>query len=400
MTKLTLAGLALLASSAFADYYISQFTDGDSIVYNNEKGEANYPFAFVYSGVELGNPENPYDKEGGYTAVNEDVGKIYNAALVDSADFGAGALGVKNGKGEKGETMADCVNGFSYWYKGAAHTFKIEYTGASGKCATTTDGSNSFKATKTAKTSWTQAVFEISDLKTSAWDGSDCIDVTKLDLAAVNQVAWEVQDPISGKAGTKVNLAIDNFVCLDGGNKLEDDTEPDSKISATTGWPSSSSGSSGGDAPDKFWCLVTSSKTCLELTLEQCDTRGEPYESKATCNAAKPSSSSSGGGTTPAPSSSSVTGTKKVYCASQQCKLVWDTECEPENSYGGTGTCKTAVSPLLNTPAFSANEPPYKIFDLQGNAVRSGFGVANLSGLAGGVYLVRTGSESRTVVVK
>jgi hypothetical protein len=401
MTKLTLAGLALLASAAFADYYISQFTEGTITVYGD------YPFVFAYNGVKLGNPPNEYYEEG-YTAVNEDVGKIYNATLVLDTLYGAGALGIKNGEGTKGETMADCAAGFSYWYKGDAHTFKIEYTGASGACKTTEDGSNSFKATKNYTATWKQAVFEIGDLETSAWKGSDCETVADLELAAVTQVAWELQAPLSGKKGDKVNLAIDNFVCLDGGDKVEDDTEPDSKISATTGWEdvtpasSSSGGSSGGDT--EYWCLIDDACLSYETVKECRDDGGKVQESRAACNAAKPgANSSSSGGTTPAPSSSSVsTSGKKTYCSSQQCKLVAEETCEEENRYGSTRACNDAPdpTPLLTAPEFSVNEAPYKIFDLQGNAVRAGFGVANLSGLAGGVYLVRTGSESRTVVVK
>jgi uncharacterized repeat protein (TIGR02543 family) len=55
-------------------------------------------------------------------------------------------------------------------------------------------------------------------------------------------------------------------------------------------------------------------------------------------------------------------------------------------------------SPVLNTPSF-ARSGPYAIFNLNGKPVRKGFGEANLSGLSKGVYILRTGSSSRTIVV-
>jgi hypothetical protein len=47
-----------------------------------------------------------------------------------------------------------------------------------------------------------------------------------------------------------------------------------------------------------------------------------------------------------------------------------------------------------------ANTTPYKLYNLQGIMVRQGYGNANLNGLTGGVYLLRTGSQTKTIVVR
>jgi uncharacterized protein (TIGR02145 family) len=56
-------------------------------------------------------------------------------------------------------------------------------------------------------------------------------------------------------------------------------------------------------------------------------------------------------------------------------------------------------TPILDTPHL-ANSAPYKIYNLQGTMVRKGYGNANLNSLTGGVYLLRTGSQTKTIVVR
>jgi hypothetical protein len=63
-----------------------------------------------------------------------------------------------------------------------------------------------------------------------------------------------------------------------------------------------------------------------------------------------------------------------------------------ETGQGGT-------TPILDTPAL-AGSAPYKLYNLQGTVVRQGYGNANLNGLPGGVYIVRTGSQTKTIVVR
>jgi hypothetical protein len=56
---------------------------------------------------------------------------------------------------------------------------------------------------------------------------------------------------------------------------------------------------------------------------------------------------------------------------------------------------------ILDGPEFGfTREATYQVFDMRGMVIRQGLGNANLKGLQPGVYGVRQGGSSKTVVVK
>ena len=333
-------------------YYISQF-DGEETIYGD------YPFAYTYNGVTIGNPRDT----DGYIVTDQGVGKLRNAVLVDANDYGAGAIGIKNGTGTR--KMADCSNGFSYWYKGVAHQFKIEINPAS--CATTaTDGSNSFYKDVAASTSsWTKQTITLP-LTTSAWTGSHCAAKT-FNLSDATQMAWELKTGVSGNAGASVSLMIDNVVCLQGsGSDVMNNTAPANTITITTGWSSSSS--SGG--------VVTPSSSSGGIV-------------------AQPSSSSSGGeAVTPSSSSGGIV-------------------AQPSSSSAGTTPIALSKIPFANGAQVISNgvflqvvsDATLEVFGLSGNSVRKlnfsgGIYSVQLADLPKGLYIVKVSFGSRREVLR
>lgn len=178
---------------------IDDFNDGNNLAYNKE-------YWYVYTDVnDKGASTVANPKVGAnYTAVFDDGTGNYAAALQSfilkqgtNPDDAYVAIGLNTVKNGSTYFLNQCVDGFSYRYKGAAHRFRVNISSV-------TDYNNHFKIMP-AKTPWTTVVVPFSDLaQDPAW-GKTVV----FNAALIKSFNWEVK-----KAPTSGSLWIDDFKCL------------------------------------------------------------------------------------------------------------------------------------------------------------------------------------------
>jgi len=221
MNKLAhgIAALVLLIGSVFAadSYYI--FSGNNKVAWGTE----NYVMGFTWGTVTLGNPENPYstanpkDKD----FVNEGVGKIVNASVPAGGGVYIGAK--TTGKATNGKVVTDCSGGFSYWYRGGAHKFTIEYPKSNCGGVAANQWNNKWQAASAdAATVWTKRTVTLAQL--TQIPGGDCNKA--VDLSIAEQLAWGTQVDADATAVTGYNLAIGNVACIGSGAALTGDVAP------------------------------------------------------------------------------------------------------------------------------------------------------------------------------
>jgi len=181
------------------------------------------------------NPTNPHYTDG-KLAVDEGVLKLKDVNLGTSPgtnDYYPGAfLQIKAGA-KDGKKIEDCTSGFSYWYKGDAHWFILEFD--PNVCGSaTSDGSNKWgkKITTAASINWKQATIALSDLPlANTWEGANCkaSNAKDVKLDKVTQIAWGFDDKQTG-----TNLMIGDIVCLGSGNY--ETKSPANSITTSTGY--------------------------------------------------------------------------------------------------------------------------------------------------------------------
>jgi hypothetical protein len=241
--------------------------------------------------------------------------------------------------GDKDELDLSACNGISYRYKGAAHRVRVEQNNI-------TDN-NVHGVQVDASDDWTPITVPKNEFEQEAW--GDMVEVA-LNWAYAAQISWQVQAvPGSG------TLAVDDIKCV--GAELNLPIPERSSSSESSELSSSSQESSS--------------------SVEYNSSSSEESSSSAVSSSSVASSSSQESSSSVAQSSSS--------------EYNEDSSSSSEEIYGPT--------PILNAPEL-AQENPYKVYNLQGNLVRGGYGAANLKGLQGGVYIVRTTRGSQTTVVR
>jgi len=181
------------------------------------------------------NPTNPHYTDG-KLAVDQGVLKLKGVNLGTSPgtnDYYPGAfLQIKAGA-KDGKSIEDCTSGFSYWYKGDAHWFILEFDPSVCGSATS-DGSNKWgkKITPAASINWKQVTLALSDLPlANTWDGANCnaSNAKDVKLNKVTQMSWGFDDKQTG-----TNLMIGDIVCL--GSGTYETRAPDNSITTSTGY--------------------------------------------------------------------------------------------------------------------------------------------------------------------
>jgi hypothetical protein len=208
-------------------------------------------FVYAYNGAEYTNPENPYYPSD--LAVDEGVLKLKGVSNLTTGSPGA-FLAIKAitdagtlSTGENGEKITDCTEGFSYWYKGNAHWFLLEFDPS--VCGSSeSDGSNKWgiKVTIASNNDWTYKVVSLNDFSiTNTWGSAECTSANNtVQLNKVEQMVWGFDDKQTG-----TNLMIGDIVCLTSSGDEYADTKPDNSITVNTGYfaPPASSSSGSGD---------------------------------------------------------------------------------------------------------------------------------------------------------
>jgi hypothetical protein len=180
------------------------------------------------------NPTNPHYTSASLS-VDQGVIKLRGVAgLAGEPDIYSGAfIGVKAGGTTK--NITDCTEGFSYWYKGDAHWFLLDFPGT--VCGGTADGDGSNKwgiKITPASTGWTQKTVTISQFTlTNTWTGSECTTAANgtVQLDKVQQMVWGFDDKTTG-----VNLMVADVVCLTSSGENYSTAAPSDAITVNTGY--------------------------------------------------------------------------------------------------------------------------------------------------------------------
>jgi len=192
-------------------------TSWNTDVYINAYGDATHQ-----------NPTNPFYTQG-KLAVDEGVLKLKGVTLPTTGYPGA-FLAVKS----DATKIIDCTGGFSYWYKGDAHWFLLNFDFS--VCDTgDSDGSNKWgKKITAAAATWTKMTVTPTDITlANTWTGSKCTSTNAAFAVAklnkVSDIVWGFDDKQTG-----TNLMIGDIVCL-GGSTAYVDKEPAAAVAITTG---------------------------------------------------------------------------------------------------------------------------------------------------------------------
>jgi len=225
MNKLAhgIAMLGLLVVSTFAadSYYI--FSGSNVVAW----GTNNYVFGYTYGTVTLDNPQNPFST-GTADYVNEGVGKIINATVPTSSGV---FIGVKANVGTATKSITDCAQGFSYWYKGSAHEFNLQYSESS--CTGTGEKwNNKWRASAPAVTEWTKKSVALTGF--AQVTGGPCnVSISQANLGIVEQLVWGTEGGTTGVSS--YNLMIGNVACLGTGTSISGDVAPTANFTWVAG---------------------------------------------------------------------------------------------------------------------------------------------------------------------
>jgi hypothetical protein len=212
------------SSSSYSSkgYYIFKF---DGINSQNKKTAYDtYAYGYKYNGATLSNESQVFE---------QGVLKLKNA-VIGNSDGGA-MLGMKDTVQANSKHIADCKNGFSYWYKSnASHKLFFEFDNS-----VCTAGDNKWDNKwvfdiNSSSSTWTKQVVNLSAIKFPSPTYGDCDKMSDktFKLDKVVQMSWGFDKSIpSFNPNTSYNLIIANIVCLDpNGTETINDTAPDSSI--------------------------------------------------------------------------------------------------------------------------------------------------------------------------
>ncbi|NLO23459.1 MAG: T9SS type A sorting domain-containing protein, partial [Fibrobacter sp.] len=134
------------------------------------------------------------DGTGNYAAAIESF--ILNKGASDNDPFVA--IGLDTKKNGSTYNLSECVDGFSYKYKGVAHSFKAQLS-------TVKDYNYHFVSVANS-TVWKTVSIQFSDFEQADWGKT-----VAFNPAAITAFHWEVKaSPLTG------NLWVDDFYCLGG----------------------------------------------------------------------------------------------------------------------------------------------------------------------------------------
>ncbi|MDR2581793.1 MAG: T9SS type A sorting domain-containing protein, partial [Fibromonadaceae bacterium] len=392
-----------------------------------------YAFGFCYPGSPCTNYQNFAGGPDGAIWVDEGVMKYRNAQIASTGDVGA-ALALKNNPSDAQPNMSNCANGFSYWYRGAAHSFQLEFDPTI--CSTLgADGSNKWGIAAIAPSaSWRKITVRQTDLSLfNTWSDSRCqasnAAHSDVDLGRVTQMAWEMNNKLS--TGTQ-SLMVTNVLCLtSGGERVS--TAPSSSITVNTGavvdgvYPSSSAGASsssssgGGGVPSSSSAISSSSGGSSSSTTGGSSSSSSGVPSSSSAAGSSSSSSDDGVSSSSATSgNSSSSGGDILYTCqlSDGCEQMTVAQCI---AAGGSVAihCNTSSISLISSitgltvapsarslQISSAKESRVQLFNMRGERIFSSNVPAGHSNLSlvnqkEGVYyaVVQSGSERQVVRV-
>ncbi len=225
-----------------SDYGYKVFAYGGKTATNAETAWGDYIMAYIFpkaaddKGPEpvISNPNDDY----GILVFDEGVAKLKGVTFDPNNGteplYQGAFLGIKNASASSTKKISDCTEGLSYWYKGDAHQFVVEFN--SSLCGTGgSDGSNKWgkKITTASTSSWRNETINLTTLPlANTWNGAKCTNttVTSVDLSQVIQISWGFDDKQSGS-----NLMIADVVCLTPSGDPVATTQPDASIAITTG---------------------------------------------------------------------------------------------------------------------------------------------------------------------
>jgi hypothetical protein len=400
MNKLAcgIATLGLLAGSVFASnsYYI--FSGSNLVAWGTE----NYVMGFTYGTVTLDNPENSYSP-GDKDFVNEGVGKIVNASVSATAS-GVFIGAKKTGNGAANDkSITDCIQGFSYWYKGGAHDVILQYP--ESECSGTAKWNNKWRVAVASQSNWTKKSIALSEL--TQVTGGDC-NKTSVNLSIAEQLAWGTE-----AQGTGYNLMIGNVACLVDGVK-DDDVAPTANFT----WVA------GDDVCNGYFCQWA---TCGVITTDK--NAATPItscaEAIANCKANSPSekvysnndctteiddnTSSSSGGTTSSSSGDTPSSSSTIDSSSSSDggSSSSDDDGTPIISYNSTPIAGLNVAYFARSLQIASGKAAtVYLFDMHGKQVfwqkvLSGTTTINLEKQRQGIYyaIARSGSQKQIVKI-
>ncbi|GHV12797.1 hypothetical protein AGMMS49938_06070 [Fibrobacterales bacterium] len=215
------------SSSSGAYTIIDDFEDEDGLANTLE------PW-YIYTDVNdkgASTVANAADDEG-YETVQKDGSnwvawvKNYSLSKGENKDDPYVALGLDTKNNPTNYDLSKCTDGFSYRYKGAAHSFVAEMT-------TVTDYAYHQNAA-TASAAWADMVVPLSGLLQPSWKKT----AVDFDAKKIKAFTWQIK---GGVATTTGSLEIDDFKCL-GAMTLP--PKPESSSSSAGSSSSSSSSSS------------------------------------------------------------------------------------------------------------------------------------------------------------
>ncbi|MCL2206830.1 MAG: T9SS type A sorting domain-containing protein [Fibromonadales bacterium] len=252
-------------------YPIFEYRGYGENIYNRKTAYGDY--VFIYSYEPEGNYENDTDENGPIVFI-DGVAKLINTEMGQAPtelenNYHGAVIAIKNSETGAEKNLSQC-NSISYYYKGAAHEFQLEFSPI--LCSDEeSDGSNKWGIAEVPeKTEWTKRVVAKSDLDIyNHWDASKCgpDNAPEIDFSKVMQIGWEVNNKTApapeGKISLKSSLEIAHVFCITGSDS------PSSSSAGDDGSPSSSSSvddspsSSSGGSFSFTYCLLTSDKICL-----------------------------------------------------------------------------------------------------------------------------------------
>ncbi|GHV12425.1 hypothetical protein AGMMS49938_04940 [Fibrobacterales bacterium] len=225
-------------SGEVGNYLIAGVEDADG--YNTVTAYGDYVWGEVHNTATVANKKNT----DGLIINDEGVAKLKQLAIkdADASPYSGGSLGLTVETTDT-HSPADCVSGFSYYYRGAKHDFVLEFDARDVCGADSANGGGSNKWGKkitTVAANWTKVTVPFGDigLKNFTWNGADCTEATgtagTVALEKVTKIAWAM-DGKNNPNGT-VDLMIDNLVCLTAaGGTVEGDVAPSNNITINSG---------------------------------------------------------------------------------------------------------------------------------------------------------------------
>jgi len=345
------------SSSATIATVIDDFADQD-----NQANTGDYWYAYTDKDDKGASTiTNAVNAQGDYTVVFQDGSTGNYAVAIKGFTLSQGlntndpyvAIGLDLAENGSAYDLANCTDGFSYRYKGAAHNFQAAMSSVK-------DYNYHFTAAVFSAT-WKTATVLFTQLEQNVWQNSPVVGFNASDIV---KFAWQIK-----KTPTSGNLWVDDFKCLGSDLGLV--------ISSSSSSPSSSSAntSSSSSAPNSSSSSSSSSSAKVSSS-----------------SSAKASSSSA---TNTSSSSSSVTGSSssdsETPVLAQDPALHWNLR---------------AARNSLTLSVGNVGMVTLEIFDLSGQPVKAartystGNYLVPMSDLPRGVYWARARFGSKQQAIK